>query len=76
MSSSPRVSLTCERQKRKPTKVSAEKYQIEPYTFKLELIMNSKVRDMRVKLRNWAPEAKPDVASIVTSGMYNQATLP
>ena len=52
MSVSPRVSFTINRQKRKPMKVKAEKYQIDPLTPSELLIMYSKVSEMRVRLRN------------------------
>ena len=52
ISVNPFVSLTKKRQKRNPINVKAEKYQIEPYTFKSLLIMNSKVRLITVKFMN------------------------
>ena len=52
MSESPRVSLMKMRQKRKPKKLKTEKYQIDPCTSKVLLIIYSKVREMIVRLIN------------------------
>ena len=46
----PRVSFTKNRQKKKPINVNPPKYQIEPYIFSSEFIMNSKENEMMIRL--------------------------
>lgn len=72
----PRVSFTKMMQKIKPVKVTAEKIQIEPYTFSALLIMNSNVNEIIVKLTNYDPIASPVAVSTQTSGVYRKANEP
>ena len=65
----PRVSRTKSRQKMKPRKFSAPKYQRDPWIFMGELIMYSNVNEMSTRLIDWALSEKPEAASTVTSGM-------
>ena len=56
------------RQKKNPIRFHAEKYQIEPWTCRAELTMNSKVKEITVRFKNWAAIARPEAESTQTSG--------
>ena len=60
--------MTTKAQKRKPIKVKAEKYQMEPLTPRGLLIMYSKLSEIRVRFRNCEATARPVPASTQTSG--------